>query len=201
MLLWTWGVWYCWNIIHDAIYNWVWLHIQVLLLSLLFWKCEVTHKSVPLFALKAYWRSGGMAPVILNFNMRWGWVDSFTLQPIYPWYPLSRRLVGLHNVLWPHWRKFKTLFPWGIKLQFHYIQLIVQTVNINICFMLSVATFIQSSWWPVTGFLSHWPEVNPKSFHEEFVDLSQCCNSVQVVSFHQYSIHIQPTPSLYNLGN
>lgn len=80
---------------------------------------EVKHEVVSLFTLKAYWRGGGMAPVILNFNTRWRWVASLTLQPLYPWYLLSRSLVQLHNKLWSHCTKFKSLIRWGIKLQFH----------------------------------------------------------------------------------
>ena len=109
--------WY--DIIFYAVYNWVWLYFQVLFLSLLFEILELKYKAVPLSTLKAYWRSRGMAPVILNFNTRWRWVVSFTLQPHHPWYPLSRRLVGLQDELWPHRRKFKSLISWGIKLQFH----------------------------------------------------------------------------------
>jgi len=43
------------------------------------------------------WVSGGIAPHILNFGTRWGWVVSFTLWPLKPkgncpWYPLDRKL-------------------------------------------------------------------------------------------------------------
>jgi len=43
--------------------------------------------------MKAYW---GMevAPCILNFSTRWRWVVSFTTRPLYPQYPLDRRLGG-----------------------------------------------------------------------------------------------------------
>jgi hypothetical protein len=41
--------------------------------------------------------SGGIAPRILDFGIRWRWVVSFTPRPLYPqgkspWYPLDRRL-------------------------------------------------------------------------------------------------------------
>jgi hypothetical protein len=44
-------------------------------------------------AMKAYWGSGGIAPRILDLGIRWRWVVSFTLRPLYsqgksPWYPL-----------------------------------------------------------------------------------------------------------------
>jgi hypothetical protein len=50
-------------------------------------------------AMKAYWRSGGISPLILNLGTRCWWVVSFTPQPLYPqgkrrWYPLDRRLGG-----------------------------------------------------------------------------------------------------------
>jgi hypothetical protein len=49
--------------------------------------------------MKAYWESGGIAPHILDVGIRWRWVVSFTLRPLYPqrkspWYPLGRRLGG-----------------------------------------------------------------------------------------------------------
>jgi hypothetical protein len=49
--------------------------------------------------MKAYWRSGGIAPHIFDLGTRWRWVVSFTPLPLYPqgkrpWYPLDRRLVG-----------------------------------------------------------------------------------------------------------
>jgi hypothetical protein len=50
-------------------------------------------------AMKAYWRSGGIAPRILDLGTRWRRVVSFTPRPLYPqgkspWYPLDRRLGG-----------------------------------------------------------------------------------------------------------
>jgi hypothetical protein len=47
--------------------------------------------------MKAYWRSRGRAPHILDLGTRWRRVVSFTLRFIYhqgksPWYPLDRRL-------------------------------------------------------------------------------------------------------------
>jgi hypothetical protein len=50
-------------------------------------------------AMKMYWRSGGIAPHILDLGTRWGWVVSFKPQLLYPqgkspWYPLDRRLGG-----------------------------------------------------------------------------------------------------------
>jgi hypothetical protein len=63
-----------------------------------------TGKGVPVLltehhAMKTYWRSGGIAPRILDLGTRWRWVVSFTPWPIYPqgkkpWYPLDRRLGG-----------------------------------------------------------------------------------------------------------
>jgi hypothetical protein len=35
-------------------------------------------------AMKAYWRSGGIAPCILDLGTRWRWVVSFTARPLYP---------------------------------------------------------------------------------------------------------------------
>jgi hypothetical protein len=52
--------------------------------------------------MKAYWRSGGISPLILDPGIRWMWVVSFTPRPLYPhgkspWYPLDRRLGGPQN--------------------------------------------------------------------------------------------------------
>jgi hypothetical protein len=49
--------------------------------------------------MKTYWRSGGIAPRILDLGTRWRWVVSFTPRPLYPQgkspcYPLDRRLGG-----------------------------------------------------------------------------------------------------------
>jgi hypothetical protein len=44
-----------------------------------------------------YWGNGGIAPRILNLSARWRWVVSFILQPLYPWYPLDRKLGGLQS--------------------------------------------------------------------------------------------------------
>jgi hypothetical protein len=49
--------------------------------------------------MKAYWGSGGIAPLIIDLGTRWRWVVSFTPRPLYPqgenpWYPLDRRLGG-----------------------------------------------------------------------------------------------------------
>jgi hypothetical protein len=35
-------------------------------------------------AMKTYWRSGGTAPLILNFRNRWRWLVSLTARPLYP---------------------------------------------------------------------------------------------------------------------
>jgi hypothetical protein len=50
-------------------------------------------------AMKAYWRSGDIAPRIIDLGTRWRWVVSFTPWPLYPQgksppYPLDRRLSG-----------------------------------------------------------------------------------------------------------
>jgi hypothetical protein len=49
--------------------------------------------------MNTYWKSGGIAPLILGFSTRWRWVVSFTPLSLYlqgksPWYPLDRRLGG-----------------------------------------------------------------------------------------------------------
>jgi hypothetical protein len=48
---------------------------------------------------KTYWKSGGIAPLILILGTRWRWVVSFTPRPLHPqekrpWYPLDRRPGG-----------------------------------------------------------------------------------------------------------
>jgi hypothetical protein len=48
-------------------------------------------------AMKAYWGSGGVAPLILDVGTRWRWVVSFMLLPLCPqgrstWYSLDKRL-------------------------------------------------------------------------------------------------------------
>jgi hypothetical protein len=49
--------------------------------------------------MKAYWKSGGIAPRILDLGTRWRWVVSFILRPLHPqvkrpWYPLDVGLGG-----------------------------------------------------------------------------------------------------------
>jgi hypothetical protein len=61
-------------------------------------------KVVPVFltkhhAMKAYWGSGGITPLIIDLGTRWRWVVSFTPRPLYPqgkssWYPFGKRLGG-----------------------------------------------------------------------------------------------------------
>jgi hypothetical protein len=50
-------------------------------------------------AMKAYWGSGRIAPLILYLSTRWRRVVSFTAWPLYTqgkslWYPLDKRLDG-----------------------------------------------------------------------------------------------------------
>jgi hypothetical protein len=40
------------------------------------------------------WGSGCMDPHFLDLGTSWRWVVSFTTRPLYPWYPLDRRLGG-----------------------------------------------------------------------------------------------------------
>jgi hypothetical protein len=59
-------------------------------LSLCFFKTEY-------HAMKAYGRSGDIAPRILDLGTKWRWVVSFTSRPLYlhgksPWYPLDRSM-------------------------------------------------------------------------------------------------------------
>jgi hypothetical protein len=46
----------------------------------------VTNKKlvVPVYVMKAYRRSRGTAPLILNLGTRWRWVVNFMAQPLYP---------------------------------------------------------------------------------------------------------------------
>jgi len=49
--------------------------------------------------MKKYWGSGGKVTRIFNFGTRWGWLVSFTAQPLYsqgntPWYRFDRRIGG-----------------------------------------------------------------------------------------------------------
>jgi hypothetical protein len=52
--------------------------------------------------MEAYWRSGCIAPCILDLGTRWRWVISFKPRPLYiqgksPWYPSDKRLGGLQR--------------------------------------------------------------------------------------------------------
>jgi hypothetical protein len=52
--------------------------------------------------MKTYWVSGGIAPPILDLGTRLRYVVTFTSPSLYPqgknsWYPLDRRLGGLHS--------------------------------------------------------------------------------------------------------
>jgi len=49
--------------------------------------------------MKTYWRSGGIAPRIINLGTRWSSEAIFTLRPLYLWgktprCPLDKRLDG-----------------------------------------------------------------------------------------------------------
>jgi len=44
------------------------------------------------YAMKTCWRSGGTGPRVLNRGNRWRWEVSFTPWPLYPRYPLDRKL-------------------------------------------------------------------------------------------------------------
>jgi len=46
-------------------------------------------------ALKAYWRSRGIAPRIFDLGIRWSWLVCFTPQPLYPWAKILRWLGGI----------------------------------------------------------------------------------------------------------
>jgi len=47
--------------------------------------------------MRAYCGSGGIAPHILALVTRRMWVVNFTTRPLYPRYPLERRLGGLQR--------------------------------------------------------------------------------------------------------
>jgi len=68
------------------------------------WKVKVSNTPwrrisclIKCHAIKRFWRSGGIAPRILNLCITWRWVVSFTLRPFNslgnsPRYPLVKRL-------------------------------------------------------------------------------------------------------------
>jgi hypothetical protein len=63
------------------------------------WKVKLSLILTKHHAMKTYWRSGGIAPRILDLDTRWRWVDSFMPRPLYHQgkshrYPLDRRLSG-----------------------------------------------------------------------------------------------------------
>jgi len=45
-------------------------------------------------AMKTYWGCGGIASRIRNLGTRWRWAVNFTPRPLYPQYPLDRKLGG-----------------------------------------------------------------------------------------------------------
>jgi hypothetical protein len=54
----------------------------------------------PVHAMKAYWGSIGIAPLILNFGLRWRWLSSLPGRFIpgkEHWYPFYRRLSGTQS--------------------------------------------------------------------------------------------------------
>jgi hypothetical protein len=86
-----------------------WLKLRTLILLFMLsindvscWGVKVKVKSLCLtkhHTMKTYWRSGGIAPLILDLGIRWRCVVSFTPRSLYPqgkspWYPLDRRLGG-----------------------------------------------------------------------------------------------------------
>jgi hypothetical protein len=57
----------------------------------------VYEKVAPVHLMKAYGRGGDRAPLSLNLDTRWLKVVSFTLRPLYPLHPLSKRLDKPHS--------------------------------------------------------------------------------------------------------
>jgi hypothetical protein len=57
--------------------------------------------------------------IIINFSATWRWVLSFAPRPLYPQYPLDRRVSGLQEPVWTLWKKWRNflLLP-GIEPQF-----------------------------------------------------------------------------------
>jgi hypothetical protein len=60
--------------------------------------------------IKTYCGSGGIAPRILNLCTRWKWVVSFTHRPLYPLYPLDRRLSGPQSRFGRFWEEKNSQF-------------------------------------------------------------------------------------------
>jgi hypothetical protein len=76
-------------------------------------------------AMKTYWRSGGIAPRILDLGTIWRWVVRFTPRPLYPQgkttprYRLVRRLSGTPEPFWMWWWREKFPAPTGTRTPDH----------------------------------------------------------------------------------
>jgi hypothetical protein len=70
-------------------------------------------KVAPVHAMKAFTRSGGIAPPILNLGTRWSPVINFMPRPLHP----RERTPGTHwmrgppQLVWTLWRKDRSLAP------------------------------------------------------------------------------------------
>jgi hypothetical protein len=61
------------------------------------WAPHYEDLNLAYITMKAYLRSGDVAPVISNLGTRWKWVVSFTPRPLYPRCPLDRWLGWSHS--------------------------------------------------------------------------------------------------------
>jgi hypothetical protein len=90
--------------------------------------------------MKAYWRSEGIAPRILDLGTRERVVVCFTPRPLYPqgksrWYPLDRRLRGRggeeknfqplpgfeHSIIRPLAQRYTTELSWLLMRHPHFL--------------------------------------------------------------------------------
>ena len=62
-------------------------------------------EAVPVYAIKAYRRSRGAAPLILKLVNRLRYLSSFTLRPPHPLYPMNKRVGGPPSVSGLFWRR------------------------------------------------------------------------------------------------
>jgi len=60
-------------------------------------KVKISRRLTKYHAMQTYWGSGSIVPRILNFGTRWSWVVSFTTHPLYPQYPMDKRMGGPQN--------------------------------------------------------------------------------------------------------
>jgi hypothetical protein len=100
---------------------------------------KVSVKVTEHHAMNAHWRSGGIAPRILDLGTRWRWVVGFTPRPLHSQgkilcYPLDREGGWAPEPIWTRWRR--ETFPALPGLELPIIQPVAQCYTTELSHLL-----------------------------------------------------------------